>query len=71
MNATRPPEVIHRLREGKASLRRSRRSLSLPEKVEQVVKLQKIELEILSRRRKLQPRERVWRVEYQPTHRSR
>jgi hypothetical protein len=52
---------IHRdLRAGKEALRRQRRALSLAEKVEQVVQLQRILLPQLRRRRKLKPWEKVW-----------
>jgi hypothetical protein len=52
---------IHRdLRAGKEALRRRRRALSLAEKVEQVVQLQRIVLPQIRRRRTLKPWERVW-----------
>ena len=53
-------KLIERLREGKKQLRQTRRSLSLPEKVRQVVELQKIELKLIVRRRPLKEHERVW-----------
>jgi len=52
---------VHRdLRAGKQALRRKRRELSLPEKVEQVVQLQRIVLPQIRRRRALKPWERIW-----------
>lgn len=50
------------LRNGKQALRASRRELSLPEKVQQVVELQKIGVEIAKSQGKLQPRQRVWKL---------
>ena len=54
------PDLLARLREGKRQLRRARVAMSLPEKVRQVVELQKIHVAIVGRRRKLGPLERVW-----------
>jgi hypothetical protein len=54
------PEGIRRLREGKQELRRSRVAMSLPEKVREVVELQKVHVTIVGRRRALKPLERVW-----------
>jgi hypothetical protein len=52
---------IHQdLRAGKEKLRRRRRALSLTEKVEQVVELQRIVLPLIRRRRDLKPWEKVW-----------
>jgi hypothetical protein len=52
---------IHQdLRAGKETLRRRRRELSLAEKVEQVVELQRIVLPLIRRRRDLKPWEKVW-----------
>ena len=53
-------EVLTRLREGKRQLRRERVALSLPEKIRQVVELQKVHVTIVGRRRALNPLERVW-----------
>lgn len=50
----------HDLRAGKRTLREQRRQLSLAEKVEQVVELQRIVLPQIRRRRALKPWERVW-----------
>jgi hypothetical protein len=53
--------AIHRdLRTGKQALRKERRELSLSEKVEQVVQLQRIVLPQIQRRRELKPWESVW-----------
>lgn len=49
-----------RLRIGKRDLRASRRAMTLREKVEQVIELQKIETGIIRQRRELSSRERVW-----------
>ncbi|HEV7767912.1 MAG TPA: hypothetical protein VGQ76_23115 [Thermoanaerobaculia bacterium] len=53
----------NRLREGKSNLRRGRVALSLPEKVRQVVELQKVHVTIVGRRRALLPVERVWQLD--------
>lgn len=52
--------TLERLREGKQKLRQIRRDMSLPEKVKQVIALQRIEVEMIRRRRPLTERERVW-----------
>lgn len=52
--------ALSQLRAGKENLRESRRAMSLPEKVRQVVELQKIEVQMIGRRRPLSRRERVW-----------
>jgi len=54
------------LRAGKEELRRRRRALSLAEKVEQVVQLQRIVLPMIQRRRALKAWERVWDLESAP-----
>lgn len=54
------PETIQKLRDGKTVLRRERVAMSLPEKVRQVVELQKIHVAVVGRRRTLQPHEKVW-----------
>jgi hypothetical protein len=57
-------ELLARLHEGKRSLHAAQRSLSLPEKVRQLLELQKIAYEMLrSRGVELQPWERPWDVE--------
>lgn len=50
----------HRLRRAKRELRRERIALSLPEKVRQVVDLQKVAVNMIRRRRPLREIERVW-----------
>lgn len=57
---TEESDVMRRLREGKRQLRRSRIAMSLPEKIRQVVELQKVHVTIVGRRRALKPIERVW-----------
>lgn len=57
-----PDETTERLREGKRKLREDRRNMSLPEKLRQLVELQKIEIEMIRRRRPLTARERVWNL---------
>lgn len=53
-------DTLDRLREGKRTLREIRQAMSLPEKVRQVVELQKIEVTMIARRRPLAELERVW-----------
>jgi hypothetical protein len=61
MNRTeRVPDAIQKLRDGKSEMRAARTSMSLPEKVRQVVRLQRVALPAIRRRRALQPLERVW-----------
>ena len=60
MNPDPTPDAIRRLREGKEQLRRARIAMSLPEKVRQVVELQRIALPAIRRRRALRDWERVW-----------
>jgi hypothetical protein len=55
--------LIHKLREGKAALRAKRIAMSLPEKVRELLELQRVYCSIVSLRRPLQPRERPWDVE--------
>ena len=54
------------LRAGKQELRKRRRELSLAEKVEQVVQLQRIVLPQIRRRRALKSWERVWELDSTP-----
>jgi len=54
--------VHHDLYAGKQELRTRRRNLTLPEKVAQVVELQRIILPQLRRRRALKAWERVWNL---------
>ncbi|HEX3108734.1 MAG TPA: hypothetical protein VHU41_06540 [Thermoanaerobaculia bacterium] len=57
---TEETDVITRLREGKRQLRSQRGAMSLPEKIRQVVELQKVHVTIVGSRRALGPLERVW-----------
>lgn len=57
------PDVMTALRKGKRELRARRRRLSLPEKVAQVVELQRAVLPAYRRRRALKPWEKVWELE--------
>jgi hypothetical protein len=57
------PELIARLRQGKAELRREREALPLPEKVRQVIELQRLQYPLLVRQRPLEPWERPWEIE--------
>ena len=52
--------VMRRLRAGKQNLRKKRIAMSNPEKVEQVVELQKATLPMIRRRRELAEWEGVW-----------
>lgn len=56
------PDAIRKLREGKKTLRRARRTMTLPEKVRQVVQLQAIHLKAILHRRQPTARERVWQI---------
>ena len=58
-----PPELLRTLRDGKAAQREERRTLPLPEKVRQMLELQRIYWTIVSRRRPLRSWERPWDVE--------
>jgi hypothetical protein len=57
-----PDDTNERLRQGKRDLRASRRALTLPEKVQQVVELQKVAVKIAKSRNALTGRERVWKL---------
>ena len=57
------PELLSRLRQGKAELRARRTRMSLVEKVAMVLELQRIHLPLLERQRPLKPWERPWDVE--------
>jgi hypothetical protein len=57
------PELLARLRAGKAALREQRRALPLPEKVRQLLQLQQIQITLLAKQRPLKPWERPWDVE--------
>jgi hypothetical protein len=55
-----PEEVLETLREGKRQLREQRRKMTFPEKVAEVVRLQRIVLPLIRARRPLYPWEHVW-----------
>ena len=55
-----PDEILTKLRRGKLELRAERRNMSLPEKVRQVVQLQRITLSSIKRRREPGELEYVW-----------
>ena len=54
--------LIQDLREGKAALRRDRRSAPLEEKLRELVQAQRIYVEIVASRRALNPWERPWDI---------
>lgn len=56
-------ELLARLRAGKTELRAQRAALSLPEKIAQLLELQRLQLPLLSRQRPLRPWERPWEIE--------
>lgn len=56
-------ELVEKLWAGKAALREKRRALPLPEKVRQMLDLQRIHFVMVSRRRPMRPWERPWDVE--------
>lgn len=56
-------ELLLTLRAGKAALRKERIALPLPEKVRQVLELQRALHPLLARQRALRPWERPWDVE--------
>ncbi len=58
MNET--AELFERLQRGKRQLRDRRRKLTLPEKVAEVVELQRVVLPAIRRRRPLNEWEKVW-----------
>ena len=60
MKSDRVPDAIHQLREGKREMREARTNMSLPEKVQQVVRLQAATLPMIRRQRELKVIERVW-----------
>ena len=60
MNPTNVPDAIQKLREGKRELHRERMEMTLPEKVRQVVELQKVHVRVVGKRRPLTELEQVW-----------
>jgi hypothetical protein len=58
------PELLERLRAGKREIHAEQRDLSLPEKIEQLLALQRIDYEVRrSRGAQFQPWERPWDIE--------
>ncbi len=57
------PELVARLRRGKADLRRERERLPLPEKVRLVIELQRAVYPLLAKQRQLESWERPWKIE--------
>lgn len=57
------PELLRSLREGKGALRRKRRAMPLPEKIRQVLALQRLQHPLLARQRSLRSWEQPWDVE--------
>ena len=53
-------DILTKLRSGKRELRAARRNMSLPEKVAEVVRLQRITLSAIRRRREPGDLEYVW-----------
>ncbi|HXB53986.1 MAG TPA: hypothetical protein VN461_04325 [Vicinamibacteria bacterium] len=52
-----------KLRQGKDELRRDREVLPLPEKIRQVIELQRLQYPLLTRQRTLASWERPWEIE--------
>jgi hypothetical protein len=57
------PELLARLRQGKAPLHQHHASLPLQEKVRLVIELQRIVLSLIARQRALRSWERPWDIE--------
>jgi len=58
------PELLAALREGKRQLHKEQRELSLPEKVRQLIELQKIDFAMrIARGEKLESWQRPWDLE--------
>lgn len=62
MTSRVPDDTIEKLRLGKRKLHGERVTMSLEDKVRQVVELQKIHVSVIGRRRALKPLERVWQL---------
>jgi hypothetical protein len=54
---------VAKLRQGKDRLRRDREELPLPEKIRQVIELQRLQYPLLARQRTLKSWERPWEIE--------
>ena len=65
MSSPRPsPELLASLRAGKEELHRAQRDLPLPEKIRQLLELQKIDYEIrVKRGDALEPWQKPWNIE--------
>ena len=66
MASARPrptPELLERLRAGKRELHAEQRNLPLPDKVRQLLELQKIDYAIRSARGELEPWQVPWDIE--------
>lgn len=63
LRARPSPELIAKLRQGKAELRFEREALALREKVRQVMELQRLQHPLLAQQRPLQDWERPWEIE--------
>ena len=57
------PELLRTLRKGKETLRRKRTGLPWPEKIRQVLELQRAQYPLLAKQRPLRSWERPWDVE--------
>jgi hypothetical protein len=53
---------IQRLRAGKAALRRARLSASLEDKIQALLRLQRVYVDIVGSQRALSPRQRPWNI---------
>ena len=57
------PDLLNTLRKGKERLRQDRMSLPLPEKIRQVLELQRLQHPLLAKQRPLRWWERPWDVD--------
>jgi len=66
MSSARPrpsAELLAKLREGKRALHAEQRDLPLPEKIRQLLELQKIDYELRKQRGDLEPWQKPWDIE--------
>jgi hypothetical protein len=63
MRSRPTPELLDSLRRSKRDLHASQRELPLPEKIRQLLALQKIDYELRSARGELRSWERPWEIE--------
>lgn len=68
MTSSTTDEILQRLRDGKVALRAARRSMTLAEKVREVVRLQRVALPLIRQRRELRAWERVWPLDDVTNH---